>query len=252
VRAFLRSLVTPLLLLLYWQIVAGSGLVSNYLLPKPFTVWQSAVGMWQSGLLPGHINASLTRIVLGFSLSCAAGFLFAGLITRFRLLNELLAAPLALLRMIPPLAMTPLLILWLGIGSATQLTIIILASFFPIFLNARDGFARVSDDNRELARNLNLSAWAYVSRIVIPSAVPSIVTGLRLAFGYSWRALIGAELIAAASGLGYMVINAQEMLRTDQVFVGILTIGVIGWLLDSLFIRGINRLLGRRFPEIAA
>lgn len=249
--AFLRGLLTPLLLILYWQLIASSGLVSNYLLPKPVTVLYSAAAMWQSGVLPEHITASLARIVLGFSMSCTAGFLFAGLITRFSLLEELLAAPLALLRMIPPLAMTPLLILWLGIGSATQLTIIVLASFFPIFLNSRDGFARVTEANRELARSLSLSTWAYVSRIVVPSAVPSIVTGLRLAFGYSWRALIGAELIAAASGLGYMVINAQEMLRTDEVFVGILTIGVIGWILDTLFIRGTNRLLHRRFPEIA-
>ncbi|MDL2271544.1 ABC transporter permease [Desulfovibrio sp. OttesenSCG-928-I05] len=248
----LRTLLTPLLLVVYWQIIAGSGLVSNYLLPTPMTVLHSALAMWQSGVLPEHISASLTRIVFGFSLSSVAGLLFAGLITRFSPLNELLAAPLALLRMIPPLAMTPLLILWLGIGSATQYTIIIMASFFPIFLNARDGFCRVTEQHRELAHSLNLSTWMYVSRIVVPSAVPSIVTGLRLAFGYSWRSLIGAELIAAASGLGYMVINAQEMLRTDEVFVGILVIGIIGWLLDALFMQGINRLLRRRFPEIAS
>ena len=245
-----RSLLTPALLVLYWQIVAGSGLVSSYLLPKPLTVVQTGIAMWQSGVLPEHIGASLSRIVMGFSLSSVAGILFAGLVARFVLLNELFAAPLGLLRMIPPLAMTPLLILWLGIGGATQLTIIVLASFFPIFLNARDGFARVTEGHHELARSLNLSSWIYISRIVVPSAVPSIITGLRLAFGYSWRALIGAELIAAASGLGYMVINAQEMLRTDEVFVGILTIGIIGWILDTLFMRGINRLLGRRFPEI--
>lgn len=248
---FLRSLLTPALVLLYWQLAAGSGLISNYLLPKPLTVAHSAVAMWHAGVLSEHITASMIRIVLGFSCSSVAGFLFAGIVARFSLLNELLAAPLGLLRMIPPLAMTPLLILWLGIGTATQLTIIILASFFPIFLNARDGFARVAEGHRELARSLNLSSWMYLSRIVVPSATPSVITGLRLAFGYSWRALIGAELIAAASGLGYMVMNAQEMLRTDEVFVGILTIGVIGWILDTLFIRGINRLLGRRFPEIA-
>lgn len=250
-RAF-PTFLTPLLLLLYWQLIAASGLVSPYLLPSPMTVLRSGLRMWETGVLPEHIGASLTRIVVGFSLSGIAGFLFAGLTTRFRLLHELFAAPLALLRMIPPLATTPLLILWLGIGSATQYTIIIMASFFPIFLNARDGFCRVTDAHRELARSLSLSAWAYVSRIVVPSAVPSIVTGLRLAFGYSWRSLIGAELIAAASGLGYMVINAQEMLRTDEVFVGILVIGVIGWVLDTLFMKSINQLLRRRFPEIAA
>ncbi len=249
---FLRTLVTPCLLILYWQLFTASGLVSPYLLPSPMTVLQSAISMWQAGVLPEHISASLVRIVVGFTGTSIAGVLFAGLITRFRLLNDVLAAPLALLRMIPPLATTPLLILWLGIGSATQYVIIVMASFFPIFLNARDGFCRVTDERRELARSLNLSSWVYVSRIVLPTAVPSIVTGLRLAFGYSWRSLIGAELIAAASGLGYMVINAQEMLRTDEVFVGILVIGIIGWVLDTLFMKSINRLLKRRFPEISS
>lgn len=247
-----RRLLTPLLLLAYWQILAGSGFVSNYLLPKPITVLNTGIAMWQSGVLSEHVHASISRIVVGFSLSCLAGLASAGLVTRFVLVDELLAAPLALLRMIPPLAMTPLLILWLGIGGATQITIIVMASFFPIFLNARDGLCRVGDSHRELARSLDLPTLAYVTHIVVPCAVPSIITGFRLAFGYSWRALIGAELIAATSGLGYLVMNAQEMLRTDEVFVGILTIGVIGWILDTLFIRGSTRLLGRRFPEIAA
>ena len=247
-----RTLLTPLLLILYWQILAGSGLVSNYLLPKPLTVLESGLAMWRSGVLPKHVFASIARIAVGFSASTLGGLVFAGLVTRFSLLNELLAAPLALLRMIPPLAMTPLLILWLGIGTKTQITIIVMASFFPIFLNARDGFCRVGDSHRELAKSLNLSTLTYLTHIVVPCAVPSIVTGFRLAFGYSWRSLIGAELIAAATGLGYMIMNAQEMLRTDEVFVGILTVGILGWILDTLFIRGTNRLLRRRFPEIAA
>lgn len=247
----LRTLLTPLLVLLYWQLLASSGLISSYLLPTPQTVLSSAIEMWHSGVLWSHLSTSLVRVACGFSLSCASAFLLAGLVTRFRLLNELLAAPLGLLRMIPPLAMTPLLILWLGIGSATQFTIIVLAAFFPIFLNTRDGLCRVSESHRELAHSLNLSAWSRLTRIIVPSAVPSIITGLRLSFGYSWRSLIGAELIAAASGLGYMVINAQEMLRTDEVFVGILVIGITGWMLDTLFMKGSSRLLGRRFPELA-
>ncbi len=247
----LRTLLTPLLLLLYWQILAGSGLIPAYLLPPPLTVCKTALAMWQSGVLPGHIQASLGRVAAGFFCSALAGFFCAGLVTRFSLARELLAAPLSLLRMIPPLAVIPLLILWLGIGGATQLTIIILACFFPIFLNTRDGLCRVSDAHRELARSLNLSTRVYVARIVIPSAVPSVITGLRLAFGYSWRALIGAELIASSSGLGYMIMDAQDMMRTDEVLVGILAIGLIGWTLDALFSKAVIFFLRRRFPEIA-
>lgn len=247
---YFQVLLTPLLLLLYWQLLAGSGLISRYLLPLPGTVFDSACVMLQSGELLEHITTSLKRVFQGFSLSCAFGILIAGIVSGSLWLERLLAAPLTLLRMIPPLAMTPLLILWLGIGEATQLSIIVLASIFPIFLNTRDGLRRVSVSHKELAHSLNLSPVRYVWAIVIPSAVPSVVTGLRLAFGYSWRALIGAELIAASSGLGYLIIDAQEMLRTDKVMVGILAIGIIGWLLDALFYRFLTRLLQRRFPEV--
>ena len=246
-----RTILTPILLLIFWQLLAETGLISAYLLPPPLSVGQAVLTMWQSGALYYHIKASLFRVTAGLGLSALAGFFFAGLVTRFIPARELLAAPFALLRMIPPLAMIPLFILWLGIGGATQMAIVVLACFFPIFLSTRDGLCRVGEAHRELARSLNLSTCAYVAYIVIPSAMPSIITGLRLAFGYSWRALIGAELIASSSGLGYLIMESQDMMRTDEMLVGILTIGLIGWGLDSLFSKAAVRLLHRRFPEIA-
>lgn len=247
---YLRTLLTPLLLIFYWQLLASSGVISTYLLPPPLTVLRTAVEMAHSGTLAQHLFASLQRVFTGFLFSCCLGIPLAMAAARFLWLEHLLAAPLALLRMIPPLAMTPLLILWLGIGDTTQLSIIVLASVFPLFFNTRDGLRRIDPEHRELAKSLNLSPLRYLFFIAIPSAVPSTLTGMRLAFGYSWRALIGAELIAAASGLGYMIIDSQEMMRTDAVMVGILTIGLIGWLLDTLFYRALARGLSRRFPEI--
>lgn len=247
---YLRPLLTPLMVVVYWQLLASSGVVSAYLLPPPLTVLHSTIDMWRSGELPLHVTTSLKRVLEGFLISCALGMLLAGLAARFFWLEQLLSSPLALFRMIPPLAMTPLLILWLGIGEATQLSIIVLASIFPVFLNTRDGLRRVCPEHRELAIALNLSSVRYLFFIVIPSTVPSAVTGVRLAFGYSWRALIGAELIAAASGLGYLIVDSQEMMRTDAVVVGILTIGLIGWLLDTLFYRAMAWGLSRRFPEV--
>ncbi|MFB2830933.1 ABC transporter permease [Aeromonas jandaei] len=247
---YFRPLLTLLFAVVYWLLLANSGMISAYLLPPPLAVLHSAVDMWCSGELPTHIKTSLKRVSEGFLISCTLGMLLAGLVTRFSWLEQLLSAPLALFRMIPPLAMTPLLILWLGIGEPTQLSIIVLASIFPIFLNTRDGLRRLSPKYRELAVALNLSSVRYLFFIVIPNAVPSAVTGTRLAFGYSWRALIGAELIAAASGLGYLIVDSQEMMRTDAVIVGILTIGMMGWLLDTLFYQAIVKGLARRFPEV--
>lgn len=251
-RKALRSALPLLGLLAVWESVARSAWVSSYLLPQPLIVAATGLQLLQEGLLLKHTQASLARIAIGFGISCTAGILLAGLVARFKLAAELTAAPLALLRMIPPLALTPLLILWLGIGNATQISIIVLASFFPVFLNAASGFRHVTPEIDELARSLALPRRAYIIYIAVPAAIPSLVTGLRLGFGYSWRALIGAELIAASSGLGYLILDAQELQRTDVVIVGILVIGLLGWGMDWLFQRTVNALLGRRFPEVAA
>lgn len=213
------------------------------MLPGPLAVLATGARLLQSGVLAAHAAASLARIGEGFLISCTAGIALAGAVARFRLVEDLTAAPLAL---------TPLLVLWLGIGNATQISIIVLASFFPVFLNALGGFHCVTAQDDELARSLDLPRWAYVACIAAPAAVPSLVTGVRLGFGYSWRALIAAELIAAGSGLGYLILDAQELQRTDVVMAGILVIGLLGWAMDWAFQRAAAALLGRRFPEAAA
>ncbi|MDO4796052.1 MAG: ABC transporter permease [Brachymonas sp.] len=251
-RKTLRIAWPMLAMLLLWEAIARSGWVSAYLLPKPLTVAATAWQLFQEGVLLTHTKASLTRIAIGFFISCSTGILLAGATVRFRWLADSTTAVLGLLRMIPPLALTPLLILWLGIGNATQISIIVLASFFPVFLNAASGFRHITPELDELARSLALPRMRYVSHIALPAAVPALVTGLRLGFGYSWRALIGAELIAASSGLGYLILDAQELQRTDVVIVGILVIGLLGWGMDWLFQRTATLFLGRRFPEVAA
>ena len=245
-----KTLCVPVLLLGLWHSLSASGLVSPYLLPGPVRVLESALAMAASGVLFEHLAASFSRIGMGFSFSVVLGISVAGLLHRFRLLDELFTGTLSFLRMTPPLALTPLIILWLGIEDATQIAIIMLASFFPIYLNTRAGLSRLDPLYRELAASLHVSRLRFVLAFLAPSAVPSIVTGLRLSFGYSWRALIAAELIAASSGLGYLIMDAEQMQRADEVIVGIAVIGVIGWMLDAGFVRVVSVLLGRRFPEV--
>lgn len=244
-RRNLRVALPLAALVLLWELVARSGWVSAYLLPGPLAVLATGARLLQSGVLAAHAAASLARIGVGFLISCTAGIALAGAVAQFRLVEDLTAAPLAL-------ALTPLLVLWLGIGNATQISIIVLASFFPVFLNALGGFHCVTAQDDELARSLDLPRWAYVACIAAPAAVPSLVTGVRLGFGYSWRALIAAELIAAGSGLGYLILDAQELQRTDVVMAGILVIGLPGWAMGWAFQRAAAALLGRRFPEAAA
>lgn len=249
-KTFLRAVWVPLLLLLLWETVTNCGWVSSYLLPSPQKVLKTAQELLQNGQLFKNTAASLKRVAQGFSMSVFTGCLAAWIMSLLPRLEKSLDPVLNFLRMTPPLAMIPLLILWFGIGEATQLAIIILASFFPVYLNARAGFASLSPELRELARSLDLSRLNYARFFVWPAAFPAIITGIRLSFGYSWRALIAAELIAAGSGLGYMIADAEQMQRVDVVIVGIIAIGLTGWGLDVLFRKLVIKLAGRRFPEL--
>jgi ABC-type nitrate/sulfonate/bicarbonate transport system permease component len=244
----IKTLIVPFLLLAVWQIF--SGMVSPYLLPAPGQVLQSGIILAQNGILAKHLSASLERIIVGFSLSVTLGLGTAGILHGFSWLDKLCSGSLSFIRMTPPLALTPLLILWLGIEDATQISVIILASFFPVYLNTRAGLSRLDAAFQELAESLHISRLRYVLYFLIPAATPSIITGLRLSFGYCWRALIAAELIAASSGLGYMIMDAEQMQRADEVIVGIIIIGFTGWMLDAAFTCITSHLLCRRFPEV--
>lgn len=252
IMRMLKALIFPLLLLCLWQFSAAMGMVSPYLLPSPSQVLKTGLLLAENGVLLSHIGASLSRIASGFGLSVTLAFTAAGLLSRWKSLDETLQGSLSFLRMTPPLALTPLLILWLGIGDATQIAIIVLASFFPIYLNTRAGLNRLDAPFRELAASLGLSRMRMAVFFLLPAAAPSIITGLRLSFGYSWRALIAAELIAASSGLGYLIMDAEQMQRADEVIVGILVIGLFGWMLDAAFSLLVSTLLSRRFPELAS
>lgn len=236
-RRFLPVLL-PAVILLGWWLVTSSGAVPALLLPGPGAVAKRFLSLLDSGELLTHAAVSMGRVFAGFLLSASAALGLALLLYRRPLWESALSLVLEALRVIPPLSLVPLLILWLGIDEAPKLAIVVLASFFPIYLSALTALRSVSSKYRELAQMLGLTESARVQEILLPGAAPGILTGLRLGFGYAWRALVGAELIAAASGLGYLIEDASSLARTDVVMVGILTIAGLGILCDQLFRRG--------------
>ena len=225
----------PGLILIGWWVLGRLDLLNTFLTPTLESVWRAMVESLIKGELIEHAGVSLGRVFIGFAVTCAAAMPLAALIRLVPVLEQLLAVPLEFIRVVPPLAAAPLLILWFGIGEGSKLAVIVLASFFPVFLNARNGLKNVDPKLLELARTIDLTNWETLRHILLPSALPMVITGLRIGFGYSWRALIGAEMIAAAAGLGYMILDAEELARTDRVFVGILVIGGLGYLFDALF-----------------
>lgn len=232
-RAFGGGAAFVVLLLLWWT-AARAGWVSAFLLPPPERVWASAVELFADGTIFRHAIISLGRAATGFALAAVLGIATAIAFAASPALRRFLSPPLEFLRQIPPLALVPLLILWLGIGEAQKVGIVALVCFFPIFLGTLDGFAGADPRLIEVGRALRLSRAAQIRRIVLPAAAGSIVTGLRIALGLSWRAVVGAELIAASAGLGFLIVDAQNLARTDIVLVGVVVIGAMGMAVDQL------------------
>lgn len=234
-KAAINLLLLPCGIFVLWQTLSALRLVNPYLIPSPSKVARAFTGLFASGELFRHARISLFRVWAGYAIAGTAALPAAFLCYRSVFFRRFFHGVFEFLRAIPPLAMIPLLILWAGLGEASKLAVIVLASFFPVFLNAFEGFASMDGRWAELSASLELSAWRHLRYVLVPSAAPQIYTGLKIAFGYAWRALLGAELFAAASGLGYLITDAKEMARIDVVFAGLITIGAMGIAFDALF-----------------
>lgn len=238
-----NSIILPLVLLSAWFLVTEYELFSPYLLPSPL---KTADIFWQlclDGTLARHLSISLMRVIGGFFCSCLVALPLGILCGRSSRFHDFFWPVLEFLRHVPPLAAIPLIILWFGIDEGSKLVVIFLASFFPLFLNTYGGISNCDPKLLEVGSSLHFTVWQKARYIQLPAAVPSILVGLQLALGYSWRALIGAELIAASSGIGYMILDAEQMSRPDVVLVGLFSIGILGGLINRLFLKLTLRLM---------
>lgn len=226
----------PLFVLFFWWYGAAAGWWNTFLLPSPGAVWRAFVSSLADGTLQKNTWASLSRIAVGFGLSALLALLLALLCSSFPPLLAQLDPTLEFLRHIPPMAVIPMLILWFGIGESPKIILIILATFFPVFLNALQGIRGCDAKLVEVARVFGYNRWERYRHVILPAALPSILTGLQLGLGYSWRSLVAAELVAASSGLGYMILDAEQLSRSDVVLMGIFVIGALGAALDWGFV----------------
>lgn len=237
------ALALPLVLLGFWQSAASLGLWSPAVLPAPAAVGKALLALTVSGELFRHLGASFGRVLGGFVLAsllgCGAGILLG----RRPALGALCRGTLEFLRHVPPLALLPMLILWYGIGEGSKVAVIVLAAFFPVFLNTLEGVSGRDPRLEEVGHSFGLTEREILRRIVLPEALPSVLVGLRLGLGYGWRSLIGAELIAAVSGVGYLIQDAVALSRADVVVAGILAMGGAGMVLDALFAHMTARLV---------
>jgi ABC-type nitrate/sulfonate/bicarbonate transport system permease component len=227
------TLVLPVLLIAAWYLVTEMvPLIHPAILPSPVAVVRVFVRLALNGELLGHIQSSLLRIFYANVAALLLGAPIGLAMGMYRPVERLLDGLLSIFRPIPPLAWVPLAILWMGIGTTSIVFITFLAAFFAVLINSLTGARAVDKLHILAALSLGASQRRIMTYVVLPTVAPHIFTGFRIAIGVSWMSIVAAELIAAPSGLGYMIIFYRETLRTDAIIVGMLTIGVIGLAMD--------------------
>ncbi len=234
-RLYRLSAWLPVLLLLVgWHYAAQSDWLSARVLPAPLAVLKVFVALAASGELLVHLQASAARALAGLVIGGGLGFLLGVLTGVWRPAELLLDSSVQMLRNIPPLAMTPLVILWFGIDETAKVFIVAIGTFFPLYLNTFHGIRSVDRALVEMARSYGVRGVNLYWQVILPGALPNILVGLRFALGFMWVLLIVAETLAAPSGIGYLTMNAREFMQTDVVLVGILLYALLGKLADVL------------------
>ncbi len=224
----------PVLLIVIWQVCAQIGWLSSRVLPAPTAVIQAAIQLASTGELVRNVYVSAVRALIGFAIGGVIGFAFGLLNGTFRVFEQLFDTSIQMLRNIPHLALIPLVILWFGIGDQGRIFLVAIGVLFPIYINTFHGIRTVDQGLLEMGRVYGLRPWELFWQIILPSALPSILVGVRFALGIMWLTLIVAETIAADSGIGYMAMNAREFLQTDVVVFSILLYALLGKLADAI------------------
>lgn len=219
-----------------WLVVAGLHLVDPLLLPGPLEVLETGLELWRDGYrqvpLLAHVAVSVGRGLAAFVAATLIGVPVGLLMGRQPLVAAVLDPFVQFLRPMPKLALIPLVIVWFGIGEFSKFFLIFLATLLTVVVSAAAAVQSVPIGRLRAAQSLGASERQIFRHVVLPSAVPEIFTGVRVAIGIGWTTLIAAEMIASSSGLGWMVMNASSYLRTDVVMLGIVLLGGIGYLLD--------------------
>jgi len=216
---------------LWWAAVA-SGLANPVLMPPPQVVVRAIVEMVVDGTLPIHIGVSVARALGGFLLAALIGVPIGVLVGRSARAHALIEPWIELARPVPPIAVLPLVVLWFGIGEESKLVVVFYGALFPILVNTVHGVRSVDNGLIRAARALGASERQIFCLVVLPASVPSVVTGLRLGAGMAIFVLVAAELLGSTAGLGWLIMDAREHFFTDRIMVGIVALGMVGYVIN--------------------
>lgn len=231
-------LLVPVITLVAWEVAVWLNLIPPYLLPSPYRVLAETL---PRELLHGRMlldaAESVRRVALGVALAAITGIPLGIALGYWRRASEWTSSVVNAGRVIPPASLIPLAVIWFGIGDAPALFLIWFTCLWPILLNSATGVLTVEQIYRDGASTLGANMWQIITTVLLPGALPQIVTGIRLAFGLGWSVVVTSELLAVRNGLGFYIWNARLMFSMDQVLAGIVVIGVIGVVLDAILRR---------------
>jgi sulfonate transport system permease protein len=232
----LLGLLLPVGLALAWEIVVWLGLSSGRLVPPPSRIFVTILDLAQSGELMPHITATMTRVSVGFGLGVATGTIIGAISGYWELARRLLDPTVQALRAIPSLAWVPLFILWLGIFETSKIVLIAAGVFFPVYLGVMGAILSVDRKIVEVGRTFRLSGPAMIRRILLPAVLPAYVLALRVGLGLGWMFVVAAELIGASEGLGYLLLDGQQLGKPAQILAAIVIFAILGkttdWLIE--------------------
>jgi sulfonate transport system permease protein len=236
-----ERLLGVVLLIGAWQLASNVGLIDEQTLAGPATVVRSGWHLLQDGTLQSAIWVSLQRVLEGVAIGVPIALALALIAGLSRLGEDVVDAPLQMLRFLPIIGLQPLIVLWFGIGNTAKVSLIVFGVIFPVYINTFAAIRAIEPRHFELAQSVGLGRFATIRRIVLPGALPGFLVGLRMAAAVAWLILVFAEQINATNGIGYLMIHAQEFFQTEIIVVGLAVYAVLGLLSDALV-----RLLERR------
>lgn len=234
-RTMIISIISVIVFGLVWEISGRLGWVSTVFLPTPSAIFQEGMALLRSGILQADILASTRRVLVGFLISAAVAVPLGLILGTSEVLKAIFDPIISIIRPLPALSWIPLSMLWLGIGESQKYAIVFMGAFAPTLVYIIDATKRVDPLLIKAAQNLGANRWAVLREVVLPGALPNILSGLKVVLAVAWTCIISAEMVGASNGLGFRIWNAKDWGNTPQVLLGMVSISLTVLVMDQIF-----------------
>jgi len=246
----ISNIVPFVIIIILWEILASAGFLNSSLFPSPTSVLHSFVEMVSSSELFIDLSYTLGRTFIGFVLGSIIGIVLGVLTARINIVRRLIEPIIQVCRPIPPIAIVPLAVVWLGLSEFSKITIIVWGVFFPVWINTHLGVAAVENSLIWAARSLGVSEKRLLFFVIIPASLRLIIAGMRVAIAIAFICVVVSEMMGATAGIGYRINTSYLVFRVDRMIVGLLVLGALGALADWSFVKFINRIFPWLHSEI--